>query len=132
MAAWTNTSPELSTRFAAALPAAADVEQRKMFGCPCAFVNGNMFAGMAEERLIVRVPEAAAAHPCVLKGRTMKEYAAFTDATNLAPAAMARWIARGYDFARALPPKAIKPAKPKPATAATKAAAKARRAAPMR
>ena len=96
-------------RFDAAFPAASDVQRRQMFGCPCAFVNGNMFAGMPEGRLIVRVPEEAASHPCILKGRTMKQYAMFDDVVNLAPKAMAHWLARCYAFARALPPKVTAP-----------------------
>jgi TfoX/Sxy family transcriptional regulator of competence genes len=79
-----------------------------MFGCPCAFVNGQMFAGMPEDRLIVRVPEEAPMHPGALKGRTMKEYAMIADAVGLRPEAMARWVARGYAFALTLPPKPAK------------------------
>lgn len=60
MAQWKKVPPELSKRFDAALPAAADVQRRQMFGCPCAFVNGNMFAGLHENRLLVRAPEEAA------------------------------------------------------------------------
>ena len=108
MTEWKKVPPELATRFDAALPAAADVQRRQMFGCPCAFVNGNMFAGLHEDRLSVRVPDEAAKRPCVIMGRTMKEYALIPDALALAPEAMARWIERGYTFARALPPKAAK------------------------
>ncbi len=108
MATWQKTPPELRARFDAALPAAPDVQRREMFGCPCAFVNGQMFAGMPEDRLIVRVPEEASKHPCVLKGRTMKEYAMIADADGLAPDAMVRWLARGYAFALTLPPKPAK------------------------
>ena len=105
MATWKKTAPELRARFDAALPAAGNLQRREMFGCPCGFVNGQMFAGMPEDRLIVRVPEEASKHPCVLKGRTMKEYAMIADTAGLQPEAMARWIARGYAFALTLPPK---------------------------
>jgi TfoX/Sxy family transcriptional regulator of competence genes len=115
---WKKVPPELATRFLAALPGQADVERRQMFGCPCAFVNGNMFAGLHEDRLIVRLPDEAAQRPCVIMGRTMKQYALFADARKLTPKTMAQWIQRGYAFTQALPakvkkaPKVAKPAAP--------------------
>ena len=117
MTDWEKVTPELATRFLAALPDAANVERRQMFGCPCAFVNGNMFAGLHEDRLIVRLPEEAALRPCVIMGRTMKQYALFPDAAQLTPKAMAQWIRRGHAFTSTLPAKvkkvatAAKPAK---------------------
>jgi hypothetical protein len=46
MNTWKKVFEELATRFDATLPKAADVERRKMFGCPAAFVTGNLFAGL--------------------------------------------------------------------------------------
>jgi TfoX/Sxy family transcriptional regulator of competence genes len=31
------------------------IEKRKMFGCPCAFVNGNMFFGVYQDQLFLRM-----------------------------------------------------------------------------
>jgi len=76
MSAWKKVPAELARRFEAALPEAEGVERRQMFGCPCAFVNGNMFAGLHEDRLILRIPDEATSRPCVMMGRTMKQYAA--------------------------------------------------------
>ncbi len=56
----------------------------------------------------MRVPAEAAKHPCVIMGRTMKQYALLERALELMPKTMARWIERGYAFTRALPPKAAK------------------------
>lgn len=102
-----------------------------MFGCPCAFVNGNMFAGLQEDRLIVRLPGEAAGRPCVIMGRTMKQYAPFPEAVRLTPEAMAQWVQRGHAFTQALPAKMKKAAKsaktaaaPKPVKALRAAAAK--------
>lgn len=121
---WKKVPAELVTRFDAALPQAADVQRRQMFGCPCAFVNGNMFAGLHEDRLMVRVPDEVASHPAVIMGRTMKEYALLTDAVGLSANAMSGWIERGYRYTRALPAKAAKTAKSsKPAAPVRKAAA---------
>ena len=118
------TPPDLITHFDAALPQAADVQRRQMFGCPCAFVNGNMFAGLHEDRLMVRVPDAAAAHPAVIMGRTMKEYALLPDAVGLSAKAMSDWIERGYRYTRGLPPKVAKAKPAKPAKSAKPAAPK--------
>ena len=115
---WKKVPPELAARFLAALPDAANVERRQMFGCPCAFVNGNMFAGLHEDRLIVRLPDEAARRPCVIMGRTMKQYALFPDAVRLTPKAMAQWVQRGHAFTSSLPAKAKKAARAaKPAQA---------------
>ena len=116
MSTWKKVPAALATVFDAALPAAVDVERRKMFGCPAALVNGNFFAGLHEDRLMIRLPPEAAARPCVLMGRTMREYALFADAQNMPPQAMRGWIRQACDFTRALP------AKPAKAPAAKKAA----------
>jgi hypothetical protein len=41
---WEKSSPELIALFAALAPKGAGVEQKKMFGWPCCFVNGNLFS----------------------------------------------------------------------------------------
>jgi TfoX/Sxy family transcriptional regulator of competence genes len=105
MNTWKKVPAELAARFDAALPVRADVERRKMFGCPAAFVNGNLFAGLHEDRLMVRLPAMAGRHPCVLLGRTMKEYALFADALEMADRDMASWLGQAYAFAAALPVK---------------------------
>src|SRR5687767_8704266 len=63
MARWRKPDPALVAEFEAALPGLPGAERRQMFGCPCAFVNGQLFAGVHEDRLLVRVPDAAAEHP---------------------------------------------------------------------
>ncbi len=55
--AWEKPSETLIEHFGRWLPDDSNVERRKMFGCPCAFVNGNMFAGVHEQNLIVRLSE---------------------------------------------------------------------------
>ncbi len=123
MTPWKKVPAELSTRFDAALPQAGDVQRRQMFGCPCAFVNGNMFAGLHEDRLMVRVPDEAAAHPAVILGKTMKEYALLPGAVGLSAMALSAWIERGYRYTRGLPPKPPKVPKASKAAKPTKAQA---------
>ena len=105
MTQWKKVSPDLAERFERCLPGSPSVERRRMFGCPCAFVNGNMFAGVHETRLIVRVPEEAATHPFVVRGRAMREYAAIDDALERSPAELKKWTERAFEYASALPAK---------------------------
>src|SRR5215475_11149237 len=55
--AWRKSSSELARAFDAALPRDGQVERRTMFGYPAAFVNGNMFAGLHQEDVLIRLPE---------------------------------------------------------------------------
>lgn len=112
--AWKKVSPALAAAFDAALPASPIVERRQMFGCPCAFVNGNMFAGLHEDGLIVRVPSEAPMRPFTVMGRTMREYARFDDAAAMTDAERRHWVDRAFAYAAALPaklPKVTKAAK---------------------
>lgn len=53
---WTKSDPALVERFDAALPDHPALERRKMFGYPATFVNGNYFAGLHEQRVVIRLP----------------------------------------------------------------------------
>ncbi len=115
MSKWKKSSPELVAAFDAALPLFPAVERRQMFGYPCAFVNGNMAVGLHEDRLIARLPAEAASHPCVMLGRTMREYAAIDNAVELDARSLKDWIDRALGYTATLAPKAAKAAKPPPA-----------------
>lgn len=111
MSTWTKVSADLADAFDVALPRSPLVERRQMFGCPCAFVSGQMFAAVHQERLLVRLPDEALTRPCLMMGRTMKEYAAFDGALDLDAGEMKTWVALGFAYAQTLPPKAPKPTK---------------------
>jgi TfoX/Sxy family transcriptional regulator of competence genes len=110
---WEKSSPALIERYATSLPDDARVERRQMFGYPCAFVNGNMFSGLHEHRLIMRLAEAdrarlvktASASPCVIMGKAMREYVAIENALAREAADLEAWLARALDYTAALPPK---------------------------
>jgi TfoX/Sxy family transcriptional regulator of competence genes len=125
MKSWKRVPPELAAAFDAALPASPLVQRRSMFGCPCAFVNGHMFAGTHEDRIVVRVPEDAARRPFVVMGRTMKEYMLLERPLELSAAALAKWVARGFAYASALPPKQVESAPGATNAAKASAASKA-------
>jgi TfoX/Sxy family transcriptional regulator of competence genes len=130
MATWRKPDPALVEAFLAALPLTAGVERRQMFGCPCAFVHGNMFAGVHETRLIVRIPSEAAARPFAPMGRPMKDYAAIEEALDCEPRELREWVLRAFDYTRVLPPKVKKPAGKK--SAAARKTAPVKKAAPVK
>jgi TfoX/Sxy family transcriptional regulator of competence genes len=111
--AWEKPAPALVERFDASLPPEPTVERRKMFGCPCAFVNGNMFAGVHEQNLILRLDEAGRARarerfgagPFTAMGRTMHEYVALPGAAQRPPEEVAQLVAEAFGYARSLPAK---------------------------
>src|SRR5207237_9424032 len=53
--AWKKSPPELVRAFDRLVPATRAVERRTMFGYPAAFVGGNMFAGLHEDRFVLRL-----------------------------------------------------------------------------
>jgi TfoX/Sxy family transcriptional regulator of competence genes len=84
-----------------------------MFGCPCAFVNGNMFAGVYRQSVVVRLTEPARerllaegqAQPFSVGGRTMREYVMLADALARTHADTIALIGEAFAFANALPAK---------------------------
>jgi TfoX/Sxy family transcriptional regulator of competence genes len=74
--------PELIGAFADLASKMAGVEQRKMFGFPALFINGNMFAGLMGDWMALRLAEAdrqrligaGEAMPSEVMGRKMKEW----------------------------------------------------------
>src|SRR5260370_34978553 len=54
---WEKSSPDLVNLFAELAPKDPRVEQKKMFGWPSCFVNGNLFAGLLKESMLFRLSE---------------------------------------------------------------------------
>ncbi|MBM3482161.1 MAG: TfoX/Sxy family protein [Alphaproteobacteria bacterium] len=135
MPSWRKSPPELIAFFDKVLPDDPRVDRRKMFGYPCAFTTGGqMFIGLHQENLIVRLAEADRAK--LLKepgasifepmpGRQMKEYVSLPQAMLSGDPSKTRpWVVRALDYAASLPPKKPKGAKPKTGASAKKAAPK--------
>ncbi|HET6475656.1 MAG TPA: TfoX/Sxy family protein [Thermoleophilia bacterium] len=97
------------------------VDYRPMFGCPAYFTGGNMFAGVWQETVMLRLPEderaavtAAGGGPFEpMEGRPMKEYVALPASMVADPAEAAGWVRRAAAYAASLPPKQKKPRKKK-------------------
>jgi hypothetical protein len=90
------------------LPLDPRVHRRFMFGCHCAFADGNMFLGVHGATLFLRLNPADRArirqdHGAEafdpLGGRPMREYVVLPDAVAHDPNALSDWIARGFAFA---------------------------------
>lgn len=111
---WKKAPEWLVERFHQLVPEGdARVERRKMFGYPCAFAAGNMFIGLCQDQLVLRLPEPARerflaeAETDVFSpfpGRVMREYAVVPH-TWLEPSRgeeLAGWIAQSLEYAGSL------------------------------
>ncbi|HEY8830348.1 MAG TPA: TfoX/Sxy family protein, partial [Candidatus Limnocylindria bacterium] len=58
---WKKTPPELAATFDKAAPKDPKVVRKPMFGYPALFLNGNMFAGTFQDKVIARLAEDARA-----------------------------------------------------------------------
>ena len=100
----------------------APVEFKPMFGGPCYWTGGNMFAAVHQESLFVRLGEEVRAELLAqpgahlfepMEGRPMKEYVVFPDKMLADREALRGWMAKGLAYAASLPPKEKKPRKKK-------------------
>jgi TfoX/Sxy family transcriptional regulator of competence genes len=89
--------------------------KRKMFGFPAGFVNGNMFMGLFEDSMILRLPLESreelmqlygAKTFAPMAGRVMKEYIALPESILHDRQRLSSWVAKALDYGESLPPKA--------------------------
>jgi TfoX/Sxy family transcriptional regulator of competence genes len=116
--------PELIDLFHAVMPG-PPATGRKMFGYPAGFVNGNMFIGLFQEEMILRLPENAR-HELLkvsgakqfepMPGRPMKEYVSLPKSLMDNRKELKTWIAKALEYGTSLKPKS----KPKKGAAAPK------------
>jgi TfoX/Sxy family transcriptional regulator of competence genes len=116
---WKKVSPELN-RFLEENMASFAADRRPMFGASTYFVNGNMFAGIHEDTIILRLSEEdrreiASLHDDVtpfepMAGRVMKEYVTLPESVYSQPETFRKWLTRSYQYALSLKPK-VKPAR---------------------
>jgi TfoX/Sxy family transcriptional regulator of competence genes len=84
-----------------------------MFGYPALFLNGNMFAGTFQDKVVARLADDARARALgsgakqfePMPGRPMKEYVVVPATDVVKPAALAKWIAQAHAYATTLPEK---------------------------
>jgi len=92
-----------------------------MFGSPTFFVNNNMFAGVHEDTVIIRLSESDRneifslqneAKPFIpMAGHVMKEYAALPESICSNAELFQEWLNRSYQYASSLPYKQPKRSK---------------------
>ena len=89
------------------------VEEKKMFGCICFFLNGNALAGVWKDSLIARLGpekgEAALLEPHVrefdITGRPMRNWVVVGPEGVEDDEQLAGWIERAIKFVKTLPKK---------------------------
>ena len=108
--AWEKSPQWLLDLFAASLPDDPRIERRKMFGMPVGFVNGNLFAGVFQDQIFVRLaPEARAALEAEhgpLPGRSSRTYMRIPEDMLEDEAEIGQMLARAFRYTAALPEKA--------------------------
>lgn len=110
---WKPVPEDLVKSFDQAIAKLDRVERRKMFGYPCAFVNGNMFFGCFGDKLMMRFSENDKKQSLdtgqftpfePFPGRIMREYVevpgSFIKSSNFE-----EWLGRSHAYASSLPPK---------------------------
>ena len=111
---WKKAPQSLIALFEDVAPRDAPVVRRTMFGYPAIFVQGNMFAGLHEERFVMRLPDEARTEFLALPGavpfepmpgRPMKEYVVVPAELLSDPDALRGWLDRALAYALSLPPK---------------------------
>lgn len=117
---WRKSPQQLIDLFVSVIPDPPAV-QRKMFGYPAGFVNGNMFMSLFQDDMILRLPEslreeflkvdgAKIFEP--MPGRPMREYIAVPPQVMADKKKLASWVSRALDYGTSLKPKS-RTSKPK-------------------
>ena len=119
---WQRAPQALVAIFLEAIKYLPEAETRKMFGYPCAFVNGRMFTGLHEDKMILRLSDADRAVFLTLDGarpfepmpgRPMREYSVVPEAMLANLPELDTWLAKSFNYAKSLPPKEAKAGKKK-------------------
>jgi TfoX/Sxy family transcriptional regulator of competence genes len=117
MKKWKPAPREAVAAFDAATSGLAGVEPRKMFGYSCVFAKGNMFAGLHEAGMVLRLPDEERAEFLRLKGseqfepmpgRVMREYVVVPRVLLNAPEQLREWVEKSLAYVSSLPAKAKK------------------------
>ena len=106
-------SEELAERIRRGLARKKNIEEKKMFGCICFFLNGNALAGVWKDGLIARLGpdegEVALREPHVrafdITRRPMRNWVAVEPKGVEDDDQLKDWIERALTFVKALPKK---------------------------
>jgi TfoX/Sxy family transcriptional regulator of competence genes len=110
--AWKKSPPELIAAFEKAKPLDPSVTSRPMFGYPALFLNGKMFAGTFQDKIVVKfgddrsIPGAKTAKGFEpMPGRPMTGFFVVPDSVVKSPAKLRAWIDHAHAYAKTLPAK---------------------------
>jgi TfoX/Sxy family transcriptional regulator of competence genes len=110
---WRKSSEELIAAFESVMPGAPAV-MRKMFGFPAGFIHGNMFMGLHQENMILRLPEKSRTEILAIEGaklfepmpgRPMREYVAVPASIVHDPEKLGQWVSKALEYATLIQPK---------------------------
>jgi len=114
---WKPVPEDLIISFDEVLSSLDGVERRKMFGYPCAFMNGNMFFGCFEDRIFMRLSQEGREEALgsgifkpfePIPGRSMREYVEAPGDFIGSGGDFESWLERSLSYAGSLPPKQAK------------------------
>jgi len=117
MKKWKPAPREAVAAFEAATTDLPGAEPKKMFGYSCVFAKGNMFAGLHEAGMVLRLPDDQRAEFLRLKGaaqfepmpgRVMREYVVAPKVLLKAPEQLREWVEKSLAYVSALPAKTKK------------------------
>ena len=111
---WRKAPPELVDAFSTLVARFPELERRKMFGYPAAFLGGHLTTALHEDRWMVRLADADRAELLArpgastfepMAGRPMREYVILPADVVADPEGSAAWVSRAVAHVRTLPPK---------------------------
>lgn len=111
---WTPAPAELVKLFGELTEGLEGAEKRKMFGYPCCFANGNMFAGLHQKNMIIRLSEEerfefkesfGAEQFVPMPGRVMKEYMVIPGKVLEDVESLRLWLNKSLNYTKTLPVK---------------------------
>jgi TfoX/Sxy family transcriptional regulator of competence genes len=117
MAKWKRAPEEVKEILATAV-SKIDCTRKIMFGYPAYFINNNMFTGVYQDSIIIRLDAESqerllSAYQKIkrfepMKGRIMKEYLEVPKSFYSNEAILKEFVITSYDYASSLPAKPIK------------------------
>lgn len=114
MRKWKPAPMEAVAAFEVASSGLPGAEPKRMFGYSCVFVKGNMFAGLHEAGMVLRLPDEHRAEFLRLKGaeqfepmpgRVMREYVVVPKLLLNAPEQLRAWVEKSLAYVSSLPTK---------------------------
>ncbi len=110
---WQKSPEELATTFESVMPGPPAV-MRKMFGFPAGFIHRNIFMGLHQENMILRLSEESRTELLAIEGaklfqpmpgQPMREYVVVPMSIVQDRERLSQWISKALEHATSLKPK---------------------------